>query len=86
MTRSTFEIIFTRYRNHERRMSQTYHVQSVDFKEVFVVAGHMLTAMKTTDVDAEFEIASILCSGYSRGVVGEIGFETAAEVSDTESA
>ena len=70
----SFEITFTKYKDCERYNSAPVHRTAEDFRDCFEYATAALFGMRQADPDAEFDISSIVTTGYS-GIFVKHGFK-----------
>ena len=79
MGKTTYEIEFTRYKNHMRRDSRGWFINAASFSDAHNLANHILTGFQNADTDAEFEIVAIRCNSYHGEKCSTGSWETEAE-------
>lgn len=78
----TASVVFTRYANGRRRISEPQPMSARDFADAVSRAQTVLIGMKAADPQSSFEIVSVEISGYQGEVCkGAHMFETADEMS-----
>ena len=76
-----YRVHFSRYKNHERRISAVEWIIAEDFADAFEQAEKVLRGMKLADPEAKFDITTIDVHGLGNQIECTVGWKSQEEFS-----